>query len=314
MEQFERYYAVVSEWSQKSETKLLSFPQIEHAWALFKPHFYTQPSDFRSVAIVLSVFVPVFLIYRSLTKAFGFRLGKLFGLKLKDAAKFSESLLFFVTYTSFFIISTTTAIHDGYMFNPVEVYTDNTNISFWAYFVMYAELSHYITSLILMFSDVRNKHKDIPIMLTHHIITLSLMTMAFVGKGQYKLFLQTIAFHDFTDIFLEGSKLVHYVVGDPLSGIPFVMFAASFAYTRIYMLPKHIFLPITQYGNALNDGDMFLHKAFVGFFWGLYTLHLAWMWMIIRMCWGIVKGTVRGDIRSDGEGERVKGKKEGKKA
>ena len=122
--------------------------------------------------------------------------------------------------------------------------------------------------------------------------------------------------HDITDVFLEGSKLVNYTIGEPWSVISFASFMLLFFYTRIVIYPAYIMLPTLPWVSKIPDNEVlsrypdydcsyfnFTRIFFTIVLGGLFVLDVYWIKAIFKMFLGIVKLEVRGDVRDGDEVE-----------
>lgn len=80
-------------------------------------------------------------------------------------------------------------------------------------------------------------------MLLHHGVTLSLLVSSFIGNVT-KYGLAILILHDIADPLMEIAKLCFYNKLKILSNIFFVIFASTFIYTRVYIFPRYIIMPI----------------------------------------------------------------------
>ena len=105
------------------------------------------------------------------------------------------------------------------------------------------ELSVYIVATLFLFSESRKNNSDFTEMCLHHVITGALILTGY-GRRHFNYGLLVANLHDVTDLFLESSKTINYLCGDPWSVITFITFAIAFFYTRLLVFPKYLILPI----------------------------------------------------------------------
>ena len=92
------------------------------------------------------------------------------------------------------------------------------------------------TSLAIFFEP---KMKDRNQMITHHIVTISLIVASYIG-GQHRIGLVVMVLHDAADPWMEFAKLMLYQGKQRLADLFFVCFATAFFYTRLYLYPSYV--------------------------------------------------------------------------
>ena len=91
--------------------------------------------------------------------------------------------------------------------------------------------------------ETRKSNSDFVVMCVHHCITITLILTGYILR-HFKYGIVVGVCHDMTDIFLEGSKIINYLIGEPLSLISFLMFAISFFISRLVIYPTYLILPM----------------------------------------------------------------------
>ena len=143
-------------------------------------------------------------------------------------------------------------------------------------------------------------------MIIHHVVTIGLVFLSYISNftraGATILFL-----HDVSDVILEFSKCLFYIgsagksayrkMFKKLCDVLFGLFAATFAYTRLYHLPWRGVYACYEYSREFHG---FAYLSMWSLLVILQCLHFFWFYLILRMIYKLVKtGEVEKDERSD---------------
>lgn len=91
--------------------------------------------------------------------------------------------------------------------------------------------------------ETRKSNSDFIVMCVHHGVTITLILTGYCLR-HFKYGIVVGICHDVTDIFLESSKIINYLIGEPLSLISFLLFAVSFFVARMIIYPTYLILPM----------------------------------------------------------------------
>jgi len=185
---------------------------------------------------------------------------------------------------------------------------------FKAYYA--TQTGYYIGLLISIVVDTRRS--DFRQYLLHHITTLTLMVVSFTF-GMVRIGLCILLLHDLCDIFLHGTKAVHYCKLAGIDTFLFVIFAVCFFVCRLVAFPRLVWTVVVEvliyckdnpdFNNwvAYYDTYLPLWLIFSVLLCTLVLLNCFWMALILRIIHREVSGsgsiTNDGDIRSDSEDE-----------
>lgn len=231
----------------------------------------------------------------------------------KKITKFVEALWRFSFYTAFTVIGGIT------LFTPSPVPWVMDSNQYWIgwpfqqlyepiKFYYFVELGAYIHQI--MWTEVHRS--DALEMLVHHFATIGLIVLSYLANltrvGAVILFL-----HDISDVFLEAAKCFNYAAKTgkralcgTISEVIFAAFAIVFFITRLVIYPSNVI-----YGAMFTAPAILSHldKQYVGYYVLLalliilQALHIFWFYLIAKMVFQLVTGTMQKDIRSDDEGE-----------
>eukprot|EP00761_Pharyngomonas_kirbyi_P009249 gb/GECH01009265.1/.p1 GENE.gb/GECH01009265.1/~~gb/GECH01009265.1/.p1 ORF type:complete len:325 (+),score=39.87 gb/GECH01009265.1/:1-975(+) len=155
----------------------------------------------------------------------------------------------------------------------------------------------YFASIFLTFVEVRRK--DFGVMLFHHCATTILLLGSFVLRF-YRVGLVVVVLHDFNDVFLETAKFTKYLglqrVADPL----FLFFAIGWFFTRFYVLLRVINSACTEIFDAFIYPPTFRYWYLLVFLLCfLFTMHVYWGFIILRIAIDGLRGKDMQDTRED---------------
>ncbi|KAB0795028.1 hypothetical protein PPYR_11867 [Photinus pyralis] len=102
----------------------------------------------------------------------------------------------------------------------------------WWYIM--TSLSFYVSLLVTQFFDI--KSRDFWQMFAHHIITVTLMSLAWIDC-QLRVSSLVLFIHEFADIFLDLAKILKYTGYQRLCEGAFMTFTAVWIVTRLCIFP-----------------------------------------------------------------------------
>ncbi|KAG9394667.1 transcription factor [Carpediemonas membranifera] len=270
----------------------------------------------------LIVLLPLFAVVQQLLLSTGKVLAHFLPLERKKYGKFSESFAFFIIYSTYVIINTTILFQDGSLFDHERQWTNLFDLETFLRseerirIVELCQFSYYAVSMVRMFLSERRKHRDFPVMLIHHVVTLGLILFSYPDPFYHRTAITIMLVHDVSDVFLEGSKMLVYC-GQGLSDCTFKVFAVVFPLSRLVLYPYFcVFNYILHSPSvaaefkghpALHPGDEnYRRPGCTLFLCTLLVLHLYWFALIVKMSIPsfMVKHT-EGDIRSPEQQARL---------
>eukprot|EP00475_Leptophrys_vorax_P038365 TRINITY_DN67476_c0_g1_i1.p1 TRINITY_DN67476_c0_g1~~TRINITY_DN67476_c0_g1_i1.p1 ORF type:complete len:314 (+),score=35.34 TRINITY_DN67476_c0_g1_i1:77-1018(+) len=135
----------------------------------------------------------------------------------------------------------------------------------------------------LIFWETRRK--DFGVSMTHHVTCVILVIISYIFRfGRLCSFM--IAIHDASDIFLEFAKLSKYINFETSATINFLIFAASWAWLRLWWYPRNIIysasyevLQLLDKKDHLVSGPR-IYYVFNFILILLLVLHVYW-WILI---------------------------------
>jgi hypothetical protein len=174
-------------------------------------------------------------------------------------------------------------------------------------------LGFYLSAVLFLFRyDTRRS--DFHELAFHHFITLGLLLLSYVF-GYLRCGVVILALHDVGDIFLYLAKTLHYFGLAGLDTAVFAVFAVTFYFTRLVLLPRLTYTVTVEtlrelaYNSSFNNwGRNFersvLHLGvFACLLYSLILLHCFWFALILKMIYREVvlgkKISEEGDIREN---------------
>lgn len=225
--------------------------------------------------------------------------------------KFVEAFWRALFYTGFVYLGAKSLFYPEiapWITNTVEMWEDwpNFQISGMLLFYYQFALGCYIHQLL--WTEVTRS--DAVEMILHHFITIALIVCSYL-TGFTKVGSIIILLHDIADIFLETAKVFNYCsqkpgykwlkawIVDPMFGV----FAVSFFLTRLVYYPYNIIGSVVTEGWGSFTCTVHSCWFFVFLLSALQLLHVFWFYLIVRMIWKLLMGTMVKDERSDDDEE-----------
>jgi len=152
-------------------------------------------------------------------------------------------------------------------------------------------LGFYIVGFITTIMD--EKKKDFAAMLSHHIVTLCVLTWSGCGN-MHRMGTVVMLTFDVTDILLECAKVCHKI-NFQKGVVPFfVMFVVSWAYYRLWNFPVNV-IPSTWYAAETCGHPIPYYNFLMPFEVILFLLQVYWSYFI----WVKLKSVLSKDVRGD---------------
>ncbi|CAK4080735.1 unnamed protein product [Aphanomyces euteiches] len=168
--------------------------------------------------------------------------------------------------------------------------------------------------------------KDYLIMMSHHVVTIALVTWSY-AVGFLPVGVLVLIIHDASDVPLDLLKMANYMKledrkGWFLSEILFVIMFSGWFYLRVYLYPaKLIYTSFWENREACclphvahDLSELFPYPgppswfAFNILLCSLYVLHLWWTYLIIRLLKGVLTNSVHEVAEDEYEGASDSGK------
>ncbi|KAI0597217.1 putative longevity-assurance protein [Biscogniauxia sp. FL1348] len=258
--------------------------------------------------------------------------------KRKEITRFSEQAWLLIYYVIFWSAGVYMYCKSPYYLNLQELWTDWPNRELDGPMKAYllAQWAFWLQQVLVI--NIEERRKDHWQMLSHHFITISLISASYcyhhIRVGHLILVLM-----DVVDLFLPLAKCLKYVGYSKLCDATFVVFMIS------WFLARHVFYLMTCYsiwkdaprimpigcfhGSNANltgptpipegwghylepftnpEGALCFSESVIwGFLYCLLSLQVItifWFFMIIKVAIRVLKGTGADDVRSDDEGEQ----------
>ncbi|KAI1941593.1 hypothetical protein LOZ57_005578 [Ophidiomyces ophidiicola] len=259
------------------------------------------------------------------------------GLKSKNSLRFAEQGWLLVYYVVFWSYGLYIWVYSKYFMNFREIWTDWPSREIPGYFKLYCllQLSFWLQQIFVI--NIEERRKDHYQMLTHHIVTSTLLGSAYVYSF-YNVANLVLCIMDIVDFLLPSAKMLKYLGYERLCTVAFGVFLATWFIARhvIYMmLWWSIYQNITDaipYGcySGANGQRLVgvnhdswtsliypymdiegpicmsfrIKWAFLSLLLFLQVLSLIWFGMILRVAVNVLRtGSSAEDTRSDDEGE-----------
>ncbi|KAJ4461778.1 putative TLC domain [Paratrimastix pyriformis] len=216
----------------------------------------------------------------------------------RQILKAGESSWFTQFFATAFCLSSYIVLTQPWGFHPSQFVPDYEEKISPAQLIFIAyEFGFYISSLVYLFKESRNKYSDFYMMLGHHVAVLFLLVLSILYRYQRGCIF-SLWLHDFADIFLEFSKLCHYLKFDHVAPYTFGCLVPAWGVNRIVVWPLTALRAFFKVDPAVAAGLPFY--SFMRVFQSvIYVLDVAWFGMIMRMVVRSLKEGLTKDIRSD---------------
>lgn len=270
------------------------------AWDALGESAFVSCSD---AAILLGLALGWTLLRHAATeKVFG-PMAQWLRLRPADADKFPESCWKLLFYLAIWLYAAHLLVKEEYPFyhNPAAVFYGwkrGIEVPTDIYLAYVAQASFYAHSIYgTLYMDAWRK--DSPVMLLHHVITLSLLISSYAFRyhnvGMLALFL-----HDVTDIQLEFTKLNVYLktrnntyhrLNNILSNIGCITFAVSWFVFRLYWFPLKV-LYATCVSSMQTVPDIPFYFFFNCLLFTIALMNLYWFSLILMFVMKVVTGRI----------------------
>ncbi|KAB0794981.1 hypothetical protein PPYR_11820 [Photinus pyralis] len=215
--------------------------------------------------------------------------------------KFCESSWRVCYYFCFFILGVFVLHRQSWLLDINECWNgypnQNLDDDIWWYIII--AQSYYVSLLISQFFDI--KRKDFWQMFAHHIITITLMTFAWILRLQ-RITSLILLVHEFADIFLDTAKILNYARCKKLCDVIFMVFTALWIITRLGVYPLWIIRSTIWDAPKFLDLTSSLYNYYVflnGLLLLILSLDIYWTYMLSKViCKFWNSGHVQRDSRS----------------
>jgi len=203
-------------------------------------------------------------------------------------AKNQAGLFHFLYYNAAMIVGTLALYDQPWFYDLAQCFehgtTPSTSVA-WYYAMTLGFYSHLLSSH--WFEPVK---KDFWVMLLHHICAFLLLALSW-SASYSRIGSVIIWLHDLSDPFLEGAKQLKYYGYQNCCDVVFVLFALTFAVSRLIYFPFWVI-----HACMMLDNEW----VFVALLSALLCMHVYWFGIVLRMVHKFaVRGSVEKDDRSD---------------
>eukprot|EP00475_Leptophrys_vorax_P032970 TRINITY_DN51492_c0_g1_i1.p1 TRINITY_DN51492_c0_g1~~TRINITY_DN51492_c0_g1_i1.p1 ORF type:complete len:313 (-),score=28.11 TRINITY_DN51492_c0_g1_i1:215-1153(-) len=174
--------------------------------------------------------------------------------------------------------------------------------------LLYAYVGGFYAYSIFALIFWETRRKDFGVSMTHHVSSVLLIAISYIFRFG-RLCSVMVAVHDASDVFLELAKLSKYVNLETCATVNFLIFAASWAWLRLWWYPRNIIYSSSyEVLHLVVVKELILKGPYIYYMFNfmlilLFVLHVYWWVLIARVIqkqlW--TAGTVEGDVRSDDE-------------
>jgi len=230
----------------------------------------------------------------------------------KSREKFKEQFWLLLYYTGVFIIEYL-ALNGRSWWSPSIPHSTRTALwvgwpqkedhSIGIIFFLYCfQTGFYIHLLVELFRDKESHRTDFWQYFIHHLSAFLLLVFSW-GNYFQRIGTLVLALHDFSDIFLALTKSLHYLrMWENGKNVAFVLFASSFAWTRLYLLPILTWSASYESEVVVRSTAPFVALVLVILLLCLITVHVFWFVLILRMVYGLLLvKRLKKDIRSSSD-------------
>ncbi|KAK0099983.1 sphingosine N-acyltransferase lag1 [Cadophora gregata f. sp. sojae] len=271
-------------------------------------------------------------------------LARVLGVGKKSHLRFAEQGWIFLYYSTMWALGMSLWYNSEYWHSHSNLWTAWPSRDMSGMFKLYYLVQLSFSAQLLLAIHMEARRKDYVEMLTHHIITCSLISITYVYRYTRAANV-VLCLMDFVDILLPFAKLLRYLRYETACNIAFGIFVVSWFITRhvLYLqllwdtfrdVPGERTMLYGCYDGATSqripempahpdylshllwpfqdlDGVICLNTEvkyiFLGMLFLLHTLSSIWFVMILKVIAGILSGKSAEDIRSDDEsGEQQK--------
>ncbi|KAF7115223.1 hypothetical protein CNMCM5793_001650 [Aspergillus hiratsukae] len=319
------------------------YPTLRPYTAPFFQLSYYQPSDgvyvqgFDDVYFVISSAI-TFTAVRAIAIEWIFRpAARYAGLKRKASNRFAEQAWMWMYYAFFWTFGMYIWSNSDYWmdFKAIWAQWPARGVSANLKWYLLAQLSFWFQQILVI--NMEERRKDHYQMLTHHVLTSTLLTSAYI-YGFYNVSNVVLCLMDIVDLLLPTAKILKYFKFELGCNITFGLFMVTWLITR------HIFYPLLcwsiykdipdamaygcysgttaemisadGYPNGFRylfypfldiDGPICMNRTvkwiFLGFLLALQLLSLIWFAMVVRVAVNVFRTGNAEDTRSDDEEE-----------
>jgi ceramide synthetase len=220
----------------------------------------------------------------------------------RTAAKFRESGFRLFYYACVAVFGVTVMANKPFVRETAKCWTDFPSPLDGAVRLYYfVSLGYYLHALVAMFYEERKK--DFAEMLLHHVVTVFLIAFSWIVNFD-RVGTLVLLVHDVADPFLEAAKLFNYAAVQWACDSCFVIFALTFAVTRLYVFPRYVIYSTMyeSYNEAIGLMPLGSWYFFNALLLILLVLHMYWFFLIVRMVYRfVIVGKVEKDARSEAE-------------
>ncbi|KAF5363300.1 hypothetical protein D9756_000674 [Leucocoprinus leucothites] len=199
--------------------------------------------------------------------------------------------------------------------DPTDLWLNYPHIPLAGPFKFYylSQTAFYLHQILILNAEARRK--DHVQMMTHHIITVILMsTSYFTNVTRVGALIMVLM--DWCDIFLPLAKMLRYIeVSQLATDATFGWFLISWLVTRHFLFLSVIKSAIFDaprlitFEWSVEKGHFLTREALTAFcslLLALEVMQCIWFWMICRVAWRVVSGKGAADERSDNEDDGEK--------
>jgi len=159
----------------------------------------------------------------------------------------------------------------------------------------FVEIGYYFHATMVLFWD--NKMKDTTELVIHHVATVSLMVLSYLF-GFFRIGCVVMILHDFSDPFMEYTKIILYSGYDSVANVGFALFTAAFFWTRLYLFPRYVISSV-WYQARVECPYCAGWWTFNIFLFILQILHVFWGFLILKILVSTLKAGAPADSRED---------------
>ncbi|GAB1204557.1 hypothetical protein APSETT445_003213 [Aspergillus pseudonomiae] len=261
------------------------------------------------------------------------------GLKRKASVRFAEQGWMWLYYASFWTFGMYIWSNSNHWMNYAAIWDEwpARGVSGSLKWYLLAQLSFWMQQIFVI--NIEERRKDHYQMFTHHIITSTLLTSAYI-YGFYNVSNVVLCLMDIVDLLLPTAKILKYFGYELACNVAFVVFMVTWLITRHILYPllcwsifkevparmsygcysgttaemisnngypdqlTHLFYPFLNI-----DGPICMNRTikwiFLSLLLFLQVLSIIWFAMVIRVAVGVLRTGNAEDSRSDDEDEEV---------